>query len=161
MENDHMIEHLWTHLSNFRHQNFVKEVHVRMLVHCRTIWHCSCNNYASIIVSQYHHFLISESLASEFLWCGGYCTYCFLRENNFVWNRIRNIWLVMKRKELSFLNESRLDMYVLAHSGFFIHFYFIRFSRLNSISIILFWENTGSAGKNYQIFEISNHSREC
>ncbi len=42
----------------------------------------------------------------------------------------------------------------------FICFYFIHFSRLNSISIILFWENTGSASKNYQIFKISNHSRE-
>ncbi len=41
---------------------------------------------------------------------------------------------------------------------FFILFYFIHISRLNSISIILFWENTGSASKNYQIFEISNHS---
>ncbi len=40
----------------------------------------------------------------------------------------------------------------------FIRFYFIHFSRLNSISIILFWENTGSASENYQLFEISNHS---
>ncbi len=40
----------------------------------------------------------------------------------------------------------------------FIRFYFIHFSRLNSISIILFWENTGSASENYQVFEISNHS---
>ncbi len=40
----------------------------------------------------------------------------------------------------------------------FIHFYFIHFSRLNSISIILFWENTGSANENYEVFEISNHS---
>ncbi len=40
----------------------------------------------------------------------------------------------------------------------FIRFYFIYFSRLNSISIILFWENTGNASKNYQLFEISNHS---
>ncbi len=38
----------------------------------------------------------------------------------------------------------------------FICFYFIHFSRLNSISIILFWENTRSATKNYQIFEILN-----
>ncbi len=30
----------------------------------------------------------------------------------------------------------------------FISFYFIHFSRLNSISIILFWENTGSASEN-------------
>ncbi len=39
----------------------------------------------------------------------------------------------------------------------FIRFYFIHFSRLNSISLILFWENTGSASENYQVFEISNH----
>ncbi len=32
----------------------------------------------------------------------------------------------------------------------FISFYFIHFSRLNSISIILFWENTRSASKNYK-----------
>ncbi len=37
--------------------------------------------------------------------------------------------------------------------NFTIRFYFIHFSRLNSISIILFWENTGSASKNYQNFE--------
>ncbi len=40
----------------------------------------------------------------------------------------------------------------------FIRFYFIHFSKLNSISIILFWENTGSASENYQVFEILNHS---
>ncbi len=40
----------------------------------------------------------------------------------------------------------------------FISFYFIHFSRLNSISIILFWENTGSSSENYQVFEISIHS---
>ncbi len=40
----------------------------------------------------------------------------------------------------------------------FIRFYFINFSRLNSISIILFWENTGNAGENFEVFEISNHS---
>ncbi len=40
----------------------------------------------------------------------------------------------------------------------FIRFYFIHFSRLNSIPIILFWENTGSASENYQVFEILNHS---
>ncbi len=40
----------------------------------------------------------------------------------------------------------------------FIRFYFIHFSRLNSISIILFWENTGSASENYEVFEILNHS---
>ncbi len=39
-----------------------------------------------------------------------------------------------------------------------IRFYFIHFSRLNSISIILFWENTGSASENYEVLEISNHS---
>ncbi len=36
----------------------------------------------------------------------------------------------------------------------FIRFYFIHFSRLNSISIILFWENNRSASENYQVFEI-------
>ncbi len=41
----------------------------------------------------------------------------------------------------------------------FICFYFIHFSRLDSKSIILFWESTGSASKNYQIFKISNYSR--
>ncbi len=41
---------------------------------------------------------------------------------------------------------------------FIIRFYFIHFSRLNSISIILFWENTGNASENYEVFEISNHS---
>ncbi len=43
-------------------------------------------------------------------------------------------------------------------SSLFIRFYFIHFSRLKSISIILFWENTRSASENYQVFEISNHS---
>ncbi len=38
----------------------------------------------------------------------------------------------------------------------FIRFYFIHFSRLNSILIILFWENTGSGSGYYQVFEISN-----
>ncbi len=47
-----------------------------------------------------------------------------------------------------------------AVSMFFICFYFIHFSRLNSRSSILFWENTWSASKNYQIFKISIHSRE-
>ncbi len=42
--------------------------------------------------------------------------------------------------------------------GVIIRFYFIHFSRLDSISIILFWENTGSASENYEVFEISNHS---
>ncbi len=38
-----------------------------------------------------------------------------------------------------------LSVLLLLH--FFICFYFTHFSRLNSISIILFWENTGSAGE--------------
>ncbi len=39
IENDHMIEHLWTCLSNFRPQNFAKEVNVHMLlVHYTIIW---------------------------------------------------------------------------------------------------------------------------
>ncbi len=57
---------------------------------------------------------------------------------------------IFKNKSFCFPQFSR---------NFVIRFYFIHFSRLNSISIILFWENTGSASKNYQIFEISNHSR--
>ncbi len=40
----------------------------------------------------------------------------------------------------------------------FIRFSFIHFSRLNSISIIMFWEDTGSASENYQVFKILNHS---
>ncbi len=56
---------------------------------------------------------------------------------------------------------SKYIVYCYVHNSrmFFIRFYFIHFSRLNSISIILFWEDTGSASKNYQIFEILNHSR--
>ncbi len=42
---------------------------------------------------------------------------------------------------------------------FFIRFYFIHFSRLNLVLIILFWENTRSASENCQIFGILNHSR--
>ncbi len=49
---------------------------------------------------------------------------------------------------------------ILKNTLIFIRFYFIHFPRLNSISIILFWENTASASKNYQLFEISNHSWE-
>ncbi len=48
--------------------------------------------------------------------------------------------------------------YFLFNFPIFISFCFIHFSRSNSISIILFWENTGSTSKNYQVFEISNHS---
>ncbi len=45
--------------------------------------------------------------------------------------------------------------YRLSETGIiFICFYFIHFSKLNSISIILFWENTRSASKNYQIILI-------
>ncbi len=50
--------------------------------------------------------------------------------------------------------------YFVRQRVLFIRFYFIHFSRLNSISIILFWENTGnSVSKNYQIIEISNNFR--
>ncbi len=57
--------------------------------------------------------------------------------------------------------KSKIDclLKALKYEVIFIRFYFIHFSRLNSISIILFWENTMSASKNYQIFKISNHSR--
>ncbi len=50
------------------------------------------------------------------------------------------------------------ERWCIAGWGIFIRFYFIHFSRLNSISIILFWENTGSASENYEVFEIWNHS---
>ncbi len=51
-----------------------------------------------------------------------------------------------------FLNNSEIDAMLapkiwLRMRPFFIHFYFIHFSRLNSIWIILLWENTGSARK--------------
>ncbi len=54
--------------------------------------------------------------------------------------------------------RSKFFPHCLQKYCFFIRFYFIHFSRLNSISIILFWENTGSASENYLVFEISNHS---
>ncbi len=38
------------------------------------------------------------------------------------------------------------------HSNLFIYFYFIHFSRLNSVSLKLFWENTGRTCENYQVF---------
>ncbi len=50
-------------------------------------------------------------------------------------------------------NLNFLEIYLI-----FIRFYFIHFSRLNSVSIILFWENTGSVSEHYEVFEISNHS---
>ncbi len=52
---------------------------------------------------------------------------------------------------LIFTNNSNTEL-------FFVRSYFIHFSMLNSMSIILFWENTGSASENYEVFEISNHS---
>ncbi len=58
------------------------------------------------------------------------------------------------------INLSSLKYQTLFFVFFIKRFYFIHFSRLNSISIILLWENTGSASKNYQIFKIWNHARE-
>ncbi len=67
IENNHTIDHLWMHLSNFRPQNFVKIVYVYLLVHCRTIWHCVCGNYTGIIVSHCHHLCHLRSFTSQFL----------------------------------------------------------------------------------------------
>ncbi len=39
-----------------------------------------------------------------------------------------------------------------------IRFNLSHISRLNSVSIILFWENTGSASENDEVFEILNRS---
>ncbi len=45
MKNDRTIEYLWTHLSNFRPQNFAKELYVPMLVLCTTMRHYICGDY--------------------------------------------------------------------------------------------------------------------
>ncbi len=68
MENDHMIEHLWTCLSKLRPQNFAKVVYVYMLVNCTTIWHHVCGNYSGIIVSHCHlRSLAIESLQPQWI----------------------------------------------------------------------------------------------
>ncbi len=66
---------------------------------------------------------------------------------------------ILKKIRESFAETAEI-FWITIRINFIICFYFIHFSRLNSILIILFWENTGSASKNYQIFKISNHSRE-
>ncbi len=53
-------------LSNFRPQNFAKEVYIHMLVHCMTIWHCICGNYVSIIVSYYYRSFHLWSLTLDY-----------------------------------------------------------------------------------------------
>ncbi len=68
---------------------------------------------------------------------------------------------ILRKRARHLQRLMRFKYYIILkrESRFIISFYFIHFSRLNSISIILFWEDTGRASKNYQIFEISNHSR--
>ncbi len=63
MENDHTIEHLWMCLSNFRSQNFVKEMYSHMLVPCSTIWYRVCDNNTGIIVSYWR--MITRSSICE------------------------------------------------------------------------------------------------
>ncbi len=56
------------------------------------------------------------------------------------------------------LTKSDIAFWLVQKTVIFIHFYFIYFSRLNTISIILFWENIRSASENYEVFEILHHS---
>ncbi len=79
----------------------------------------------------------------------------FLRNKAPAHSTIRVLQVLVERR---YLLGSRTLITRTAPTWLFIRFYFIHFSRLNSISIILFWENTGSTSENYEVFEISNHS---
>ncbi len=136
------------------------------LTQCENEWSCTPHNahMSSVLSSGCSLELISHYLFSF---------YTGHKQGWVYWKRYhahRKVWYLKTHSIEPVANDAVVEVGALQLMGcrfdpqwcqvIFIRFYFIHFSRLNSISIILFWENTGSASKNYQIFKISNHSWE-